>query len=176
MTGVIEALGGVAAFVILGLRFMLRYVELLDRANGEGTANASGVLVWISFLFSPAGIASACLALEGITRILSGAVLQEPLASGPVWIVFRVYDWTTRPRAPRTPPPRDLVTKLADGALRVERALAPGWDELATIEVDGSLYRVRFAEERPGHARPHAITLEPVPHGWIVRKHVRYER
>ena len=171
LSGAIQLAAGAGLFLACSLKAVTGTWGRFENVAAErsGNASAGGLVALVVFATSPLGIFLLYLALEGVARTLSGFAIGEPLASGPVWVLFRLADI----RRPARALPPDAITRSADGIL-IDGAAPTGWDELTTIENGGQLFRVAFVEERPEQPLRFRTHLAPIPDGWIVRRRVVY--
>ena len=171
VSGAIQLSAGAGLFLACSLKAVTGTWGQFESVAAErsGNASAGGVVALIIFATSPLGLCLLYLALEGTARTLSAFAIGEALASGPVWLAFRLAD--IRRPAPALPP--DEISRSADSVV-IDGAAPTGWDELTTIENDGQLFRVSFVEERPEQRLRFRTHLAPIPEGWIVRRRVLY--
>jgi hypothetical protein len=98
-----SVISGVLEFVLFGdlafLQFRKHFLALADHfAQGNvGTQTAALLVVAASEVFYPLSFVLIFLAVEGVLRALSGAIIGEPLPSLPVALAARFWAWAHRP-------------------------------------------------------------------------------
>lgn len=171
VTGTIQLIG----FLLLWMAGLYQYATgtwpMFQGAAhaATGSTNASGAVVWFLYLLSPMSIVCLIGAAEGAVR-LGAFWTDEACGSLVLFSLERGIRWWKTPRARKGPPPRDELTRLENGAIRIASADPfERWHELMTVEVDGAFYRVANYHKDAGSPREHVYELEPVPEGWTMR-------
>lgn len=143
--------------------------------EATGSKNASGAVVWFLYLLSPLSIVLLVGAAEGAARV-AAFWTNEPCGSLLLWTAEKAVR-RVRNRKPsrRGPPPRDELTRLGEGRVRIATSEPfERWHELMTVELEGAYFRVTSHARREGDPREYVYELEPVPAGWMMRGLEKY--
>lgn len=153
---------------------VLKNTETQEETHG---VPASGLVIFLSFVFTWKGVALIWLFFEGMIRAASAAIAGEVVGSAP----FVLCDLLWRGAAagvrrirlgPLVP---DRVTLAADKkTVRSIESCRPRDFGAATLDIDGAHYRVAAAEERPAGRFRWLYRLEPLPPNWPIRRMIRY--
>ena len=174
ISGGFQLAGGAIFFFVACFSSVARSWPALSRFTFQtGNETASGALGYLFFFFSPAGLVTLYVILEGFVRVLSSVSLDEPLGSATPWLVLRLAG-ALRTSSVRAPGVVEDTLRPDGAALILETMQRLDWDERTTIEIGGAMLRVAQIEEHVGAERPHVIRLEPIPESWLVRRLVRY--
>lgn len=174
LSGVAEFLAGMLLFELGAFHSVAGSWPLLERFTFGPSRNvaASGVLGYLSFLFTVPGMLAISLVLEGALRAVSAVGAGEPVGGAAPWLCFQSRQAWRRWRDRSAPSrPADRITATEQG-FRVESASPKAWDELTTVEVEGKLYRVELTEEVAG-PWPSVTILTPIAASWIIRRLVK---
>ena len=125
-----------------------------------------GFADYVMFLVgNPIGWIAVWLFVEGILRVLAGA-MEQPFSTLPVVAVrAAVRAW------PKRKLPEDVVTERDDGVV-IDSARDYDWHALTTVEIGGAHYAV--TRETGTDVRPFRYRLTPITPEHVVRTVTRY--
>jgi hypothetical protein len=142
---------------------------------------ATGLLGWLAWLVYPASWPYSYLGVVGLSRCLAFAITREAFGEPLVTLGLRTYQSVARRRRDRRREaelgPMRSDRLLRDGERLVVVSCRPkeGWDETATVEIDGLYYRVDAIEDRrEGEWTSVAYRLRKADAGELIRRLVRY--
>ncbi|MSP59266.1 MAG: hypothetical protein EXR72_02810 [Myxococcales bacterium] len=171
----LQAAGG----VVLGFLMFARYHRAITSGDFTLPTDGSyaptfvfGMTLYVGFAFSGWGVVSLWLFTEGLVRA-AAAMIGSELGSAPVVIADAAVAalrrrWATHQRGPLL---HDVVTFAgADFDLCIVSQISRDWDPLATIRLEGKLYRLTNREELAAATRPHVYKLHLIPPEHIVRR------
>ncbi len=191
MIGAIEAPGGILAFMAGGIasvwgasgsngRLLIEnWWPGLSTVHFQGL----GLLAWLSWLLHPAAWLFLLVAATGLVRLVAFSVTRtavaEPLAAVSCALVRLTMQKAVAARRAQMLGawrPDRFVREPGSDLVVLTCREKPGWNELATMEIDGAFYRLIDVSLRPeGNRRALAYRLRRAePHG-VIRRLVRYE-
>jgi len=187
--GMVQGGIGLALYGIGGLAFMrassmgVSMFMLENWQSGLTTTDMAGgaMLSWLVWLVHPMSWPTAYLALVGLLRVCTYAITREAVGEPVVLIGLRVVQSIGRRRGERRelrtlgPIRPDRLTPDGEGWEIVSCRPKPGWDEIATIEIDAEHFVVTGVERRKeGPWVSLVYRLEPMHEQAIVRRLFRF--
>lgn len=153
------------------------YQAVTNPQDGYAPAMVFGATLWVGFLlFSPAGLFSIYLVIEGVIRIAAAATGSACGSLGPFLIerFFLAQLSAAKQRALPRLVPDEVRPSDARGGLEIWTCRNRGWDDLTTLEIDGAYYHIVEHREHDSGVRPHVYAIAPIPSSWIMRGIVAY--
>jgi len=161
------------SFVVLRLQQFAPVV----RGSSEAVQTAGLLVVTLEFLIQPWSLLLNYFFLEGLVRMLSAGVFEEPLCSLPMFLGFRFTTFVRRKRAERQVAPAipDSLEILDEERLRIASCSPkPGWNATVTVGVRGTWYEVEKTQQALPPRR-FVYTLRRCPIGRVLRAYQEYD-
>lgn len=180
---------GVTLFVVGGIAFFRAVSgdlsqQLLENWQPGLTSThfrATGMMGWLAWLVYPASWPWSYLALNGLGRCVAFAITREAFGDPLVLIALRGIQRVRGGREARRreaelgPLRSDRVFREGEDVLVVTCREKPGWDESATVEIEGWYYRLAGVEERrEGAWKSIVYRLSPCDETAAIRRLVPY--
>lgn len=178
---------GMLQFLIFAVLTILRFkaFALLRRQQWSpvigGASDAIQVtamlILTLEFLIHPLSIVLVYFSIEGLTRFISGLVLEHPLGTLPAFLaakfLARRREKQATDYAKRQPP--DLVEFTSGGEhVRIASCLPkPTWNASITIGIQGEWYLVE-REETGAYPHVYIYVLKRAPMGRVLRGYEEY--
>lgn len=178
---------GMLQFLLFAVLTILRFkaFALLRRQQWSpvigGASDAVQItamlILTLEFLIHPLSIVLVYFSIEGLTRFISGLVLEQPLGTLPAFLtakfLARRRDKQATDYAKRQSP--DLVETLSNGEyVRIASCLPkPTWNVSITIGIQGEWYLVE-KEEEGVHPHVYIYVLKRAPTGRVLRSYEEY--
>jgi hypothetical protein len=189
--GLVQGGVGVTLYLMAGLAFMRASsmgVSMFMLENWwpglTNTHMAGGAVVsWLVWLIHPVSWPFAYLALVGLLRVCAFAITREAVGEPLVLVVLRIVQSVVRRQGERSelkslgPPRSDRLRPRGRGWEVITCRPKPGWDEVATVEIDADHFVITGVERRlDGPWLSIVYRLEPMDELAIVRRLVRFPR
>jgi hypothetical protein len=189
--GAVQGAVGLGLYLWAGLAFI--------RASSSGTSMvmlenwwpgltnthiAGGAVVsWLAWLVLPISWPFAYPALVGLARVCAFVITREAVGEPVVVVALRATQALVRRRGERAelkpygPPRSDRLRRRGDGWEVETCRPKEGWDDVATIEIDGEHFvvnQIRRSEAGPWVSL--VYRLEPMHEQAIVRRLIRFKK
>jgi len=189
--GLVQGGVGLTAYLWAGLAFIrassmgvsMTMIENWRPGLSNTDLAGGGVVSWIVWLIHPMSWPLAYAALVGLLRVCAFAITREAVGEPIVLAVLRVVQSAGRRREERReiktlgPVRPDRVRKSGAGWEVVTCRPKAGWDEIATVEIDGKHFVVSGVRRRDdGPWVSLVYRLDLMQEQAIVRRLVRFEK
>lgn len=193
--GLVLAVGGALAYILLGLSFTEQYtgraLDEMMRGYNSGTFTQEsvkpagfGLVGWLTFALTPLGFFLLGAIAEGTVRAVAGFGAGQATAFLPAYPVALLWDrldarrWREgrlRELGPEVPD-RLEYRPLPDGRIEVvvEASREKPWHEVEAIRIGADLFELAKVEEKRAPRLRLIYRLHPWPASRIVRRIVDY--